>query len=133
MLPAASPKAIWLQCSVIPVNTAVGYLASYVSDRALTASALLFTAVGCAISLCAGQPLWLFFCGGLIIFFCTGQPLRLFLLPQQGNIVFLFSQHATPVYRSRVYIEQMACSSLHVCCHQLMFLPPLRSPHPDRE
>ncbi len=77
MLPAASKKSIWVRCSVIPVNTAVGYLANYVSDRALNASALLFTAVGCAISLCAGQPLWLFFCGGLIIFFCTGLPLCL--------------------------------------------------------
>ena len=42
-------------------------------------------------------------------------------LPQQGNVVFLFSQHVTPVYRMRVYMEQMACSSLLVCCHQLMF------------
>ena len=69
---AALQKVVWLRRSVIPVNTAVGYLATYVSDRALNASALLFTAVGCALSLCAGQPLWLFFCGGLIIFFCTG-------------------------------------------------------------
>eukprot|EP00891_Asterochloris_glomerata_P001311 jgi/Astpho2/1311/Aster-06184 len=57
--------------SVIPVNTIVGYVADYVSDRTVNASALFLTIVACAMCFCAGSPMWLYFSGGLLLFFCT--------------------------------------------------------------
>ena len=60
-------------CSVIPVNTVVGYIADYVSDRTVNASALFLTIVACAMCFCAGSPMWLYFSGGLLLFFCTGE------------------------------------------------------------
>lgn len=57
--------------TVIPVNTIVGQISDRVSDRGLNAVTLLITAVGCALLMCGGKPIWMYFLGGTLVFMCT--------------------------------------------------------------
>ena len=57
--------------TVIPVNTLVGQISDHVSDRGLNAVTLLITAVGCALLMCGGRPVWMYFLGGTLVFMCT--------------------------------------------------------------
>ena len=54
--------------TLIPLNLAVGKASNSVSDRLFSVGLLVAIALGSALCICSGKPMWLFFLGGAFVF-----------------------------------------------------------------